>query len=468
MPDPGPGLVWPKVSAQAEKASFSYHCRFVNTTQGPSESETGYIQNRLEEIYETAKWKNPANWRSLERIVYLIEENLNLKGSPGYPYCLTWATNADLLDTAKRGLSVQSLAQMVHERIEAILAWDETEDPGTLMRVSDPTRVFIKREFHKIEKAKLQRWRLIWSISVVDQLVDTVLWQNSLEAEVKNFETIPAKVGMGMVGGAWNRLYNDLQLLGKERYSISDYSGFDWTVANWCYEMDTESRLRLCVEGLDDEFRELARRRDKLMQKGLVIFSDGTLLQPLTGGIQKSGSKRTISMNSKINTFIKCLAAYRIRGYVDWNLDKIAAAGDDKLDRFHLDEDKYREVVESLGFIIKYLQVSDKIEDLSFCSFGFKRNEVGEFVPVPENWLKHQYNLRMKEKLNDEIQSQSLTSLLYLYSFVDDKFNILSALLSSINPAILKSQKYYKTLVAGWESAQVVSEWDRPLVDLNV
>jgi len=441
--NPDEDLTHPDVTANGEKASFQYHCQFVvGNTKQPNKEHYNKTLDELELLYQDARWALPDNWITPERVDFLIE-SLNMKGSPGYPYCLQWTTNHEMFRGPK-AVDRQAFIQQVLDRCHQLINGEE---------VSDPIRLFIKREPHTKLKASLLRWRLIWSISVMDQLIDAILWEESLQAEIRNYRHIPTKVGMSLFKGGWDELYKSLEGLDGRTYGAADFSSFDWTVGAWCYDLDTQSRFDLCLSDLPDNFKKLAKARDHMLQWGNVVFSDGMVVKPLKGGIQKSGSKRTISMNSKINLAIKILAALKKYGKFDWSEHRMVAMGDDSLGFMDFTFEEFNAICEELGFRLKYLETSKSLMDLDFCSHGFMKEPLtGQVVPKPLNWQKHCFNLRYKEgKIDNSDQAQSLFSLCLSYAFDAERFKLVRSLLAQIEPRRAVSERFIRNLVTGWE-----------------
>jgi len=368
---------------------------------------------------------------------------------------------------------------MVHERMSLLL--DGQYD-------SDPVRVFVKQEPHTREKAEIDRWRLIWLVSFVDQIIDAILFDPSLDAEIKNHEKIPSKTGWTWHKGGMRRLYTDLDT-GRPgmKYGSLDKKFWDWSAHLSVYDADEQTRKRTCItpdsKDKQDFFSIMTMRYDLLKAEptqptgACMQFSDGQVFLQTAGGIVKSGSKITISLNGRGQIYLKICFCEETQpdGYVE-ELHKLASMGDDSLERLgNIDVDQYAEWLRAHGYYPKYADIG-KLMDMHFCSHGFRDLKNGAIVGESLNKLKHVFalNWRMPEKVDTLPEMVSS----YLIEHVTDKdtdfYYYLRALMTELDPTQLRSTEYYMRLHTGFESGlneedlDVVLEprWDRnELVD---
>jgi len=109
----------------------------------------------------------------------------------------------------------------------------------------DPVRIFVKNEPHKADKVANKRWRLISSVSIVDQLVDRVLNTHINKTEIANWHKIPSKPGMGFNQESVEKIIQDFESIPDP--CTSDISGFDWCTAYFALKADCEYRIRSCL-----------------------------------------------------------------------------------------------------------------------------------------------------------------------------------------------------------------------------
>jgi len=263
-------------------------------------------------------------------INHFISEEVNLHASPGIPYSALGLTNAVVL--REHGGFIRSL---VKDRLNLLstgncltLSAEERVQQG----FCDPVRLFVKDEPHNREKTRTKRFRLIMSVSLVDQLVERVLNSRLNHNEVLHWREIPSK------GGSSMSLKGDMDFIKmwmlNRDLAEADVSGFDWTVKSWELQADVMLRIALSPKHSPEWRRALVNRVDCL---SLSVFSlsDGRLISQLTKGIQKSGSYNTTPTNSHIRVMLAYLAG----------ANEAVAVGDDGLEDYHPDaEAKYIEM----------------------------------------------------------------------------------------------------------------------------
>jgi len=350
---------------------------------------------------------------------------MKMVGSTGWPWCLKFSTNKDLIE--KVGL--RRLAVMVIKRMNSLLQGKDE---------SDPARIFVKREPHKKEKIEAKRWRLIWGVSWLDQVIDSVLFDASLDAEIDNHERIPSKPGWSWVNGGMDKMAREIYR-GRKEIAETDKTSWDFTVPKWIYDWDLERRQRLCLDwGTDARFEFLFQKRYELLSMGSIVFSDGTVYQQMEPGIVRSGSKLTISLNSASQVMLKISAALDITGEFDWQRDMIFTMGDDTLERLGFDKEAYKGWLVERGFIIKRCEV-DHLEGAEFCSHRF-RDKNGFWAYEPANWNKHVFRLKYPEDKKKDVLAETLSSLRIEYFFCDKEYALLTEKLIQIAPEKCKSR----------------------------
>lgn len=291
--------------------------------------------------------------------------------SPGYPLMRIARTNGELLALHRElvvGLAVARLRLL------------QFSDPAELRRLSagelvergytDEVRLFVKNELHSELKVSQGRMRLIASVSVIDQLVERVLNGPQNREEIRLWEAIPSKPGMGLHDEGLLSLERQIRELGDDAQS-SDVSGFDWSVAQWMLDWDARVRAQLCAAG---PLANMFESRAVCLGLSRFVFSDGEVWDQVTPGIQKSGSYNTSSTNSRLRVLLAWLCAW-CEGYDG----RCIAMGDDAVESAPVSAEVLAETYALFGFRLK--EVSRAIE---FCAYSFSLN--GAFEPV--RWHK--------------------------------------------------------------------------------
>lgn len=286
-----------------------------------------------------------------------------MDASPGMPYMQQVQTNAELL----RFYGREWLASLVVERIlliqeaplEAFERWTAAElvEAGLV----DPVRVFIKNELHSAEKVSQGRYRLISSISVVDQCVERVLCSPQNNFEIESWKSLFSKPGLGLHDEGLDELSKCFKSM--KNPTGSDISGFDWSVPQWLLDVDAEVRSRLAGGG------DLWQRRARLLGLSLFVLSDGSVYEQVMRGIQKSGSYNTSSTNSRIRVALAALVS-------DFEVGSVAAMGDDCVEDTSWMGNtsmsySFMEAYAKYGFRVKEVQFAEFNGCVDFCAYRF-------------------------------------------------------------------------------------------------
>lgn len=306
------GYAWPTFGGDAELRSLALHCTKYRGLRddGPALAIERQILLKAEGCYRTCKWEVDPDFMSRAHFERVLP-NIVWDSSPGFPYMQRSPTNKQFFHYDGENCSEQ-MKQYVWEIIEQRLA-DRSE--------ADPIRLFVKPEPHKIEKIQQGRLRLISSVSVVDQIIDHMLFDNMNDALTKNWIDVPSKVGWTALKGGWKIIPMTPQL-------ATDKSSWDWTVRPWLIELTLKLRAAMCsTKGeLFEKWLDLASYRySQLYWHPLFIASNGVLLRQNKPGVQKSGCVNTIADNSMQQWILHA----RVCLEMDEEITPIMAMGDD-------------------------------------------------------------------------------------------------------------------------------------------
>lgn len=232
------------------------------------------------------------------------------------------------------------VVEAVWARLEALsrieLSPDVTPPELIQLGLCDPVRLFIKQEPHPLRKVRTGRLRLISSVSLLDQLVERVLFGFQNNLEISRWKQCPSKPGMGLTSKEQSdALWDELKFKSTLAPAAeADISGFDWSVQHWELMADVEMRIRL------GDFSNLAaraaRNRFTCLSNSVFQLSDGTLISQGLPGLMKSGSYCTSSSNSRIRCLMAKIIGSRwciamgddsVEGWVDNAVEKYHALG---------------------------------------------------------------------------------------------------------------------------------------------
>jgi hypothetical protein len=270
------------------------------------------------------------------------------------------------------------LAQAVVERLDLLESMEfdlPAEDPQVLVDrgLCDPVRVFVKNEPHSVEKAEEGRWRLISSVSVVDEIIERLLCQTQNEKEIANWLQCPSKPGIGLsLDEQATSLFASVAHHLAEA-AEADVRGWDWSVKWWMFEMDVEARIRLNGASSDSAFAKILRARVWCLARSVFSTSSGQLYKQTKPGLMKSGSYLTSSTNSRMRVMLAYIVG------ATWAI----AMGDDSVETWI---DNAIERYAQYGIVVKMFRRCG--ETFEFCSSRF----VGDRA-IPLNWAKGLFRL---------------------------------------------------------------------------
>ncbi len=303
---------------------------------------------------------------------------VNRDGASGQPWAQFGAHKGDVIDAIP-----DFLKRVVRERVEFFV----TQDPQWFLDVSpeqlldlgvmDPIKVFPKNELHKKVKLDSRGARLIWSVSVADELVHRYLFAAQDQEEINNFWHIPSKSGWGLtdenMGQLTRHVYAKiLQCMAKggSKFGMhSDCSHWDMCVAFWMMIMDVELRALLQVD-VTDMWIRAAINAVVCLSMSVILLSDGSMYVLGYPGVQKSGVKITGSGNSHIRRCVDKLVGCA------WSV----VMSDDDVSEY---VNNYPEKLRKYGVVVKAFHAFGVGEDFEFCSTA-----LGEGRMEPQNVAK--------------------------------------------------------------------------------
>lgn len=231
----------------------------------------------------------------------------------------------------------------------------------------DPVRIFIKEEPHNKLKVSQGRFRLIFSVSLVDQLLERFFAQIQNKTEIANWHKLPSLIGIGLDKRHINAMIHDSSWFPSGPVIESDVSGWDWTVQPCEIRAEFEMRIKLIRDCPANLARLIRARAECILQK-TVVFSDGVArLCPV--GIWPSGLYVTGSGNSRMRTTL----GFRARELLNLPYKDLImkCVGDDSVESADADLAPLKEAYETLGHLIKDIRVTHS-EDFEFCSNRFR------------------------------------------------------------------------------------------------
>ena len=318
---------------------------------------------------------------------------LNFAATPGIPFNRVYPTNKDLFKFDGIRCCPYRL-EMMWQHVSAAVRSLEWQ----------PFKLLIKDEPLPVQKLEVGRFRLLFVGSVVDQIVDHMLYDDFNNAEIETFSSHPTKAGwVPQFGG-----YTQLRQAYRDPYSL-DKSLWDWTAPGWVF--DVEKEFRSMTVRADPEWERVhASRFEYCFERAKIVFTDGTIVEQTTPGLMKSGLLNTISVNSRAQLMLHLLASRRS----NQPAARLDALGDDTLQEGKPTEE-YISQLAALGPIVKQIKQG--------AEFGGTDLDTG----VPLYWAKHVVTLLFSQNLEE-----TLTSYESNYSLADEKLMWIQALMTSV------------------------------------
>lgn len=448
----------PNVSNMSTLKSFLNH---IKIRQGvrcspPSSQEEEWLLYEMERQFPNY-WGLPSDFLHKSHYERVVKEHVDMTKSPGLLFCVgdqlagqNFMTNGNLFNYSVTesgepvylngpNIGIEGVWIMVRERIEKLSRGDLE---------SSPIRVFMKDEPTKKTKIEQDLGRLISSVSVVDAIIDHMLFDDCDSVE------FGSNCGPSfLAGNVHNRAVKLVNRLGRGSCVRMDKRVWDWTMQQWIPDMDLRYRFRLLKPSVNSEmWLRIATARYSCLYKSPIFYlPTGHLFRQKTGGLQKSGAVVTLSLNSHGQVFLAFLSCKRL----GIPLPIVVATGDDTVETHNIPIEPllplYKDKLEEAGCLVKEMIVTDSWVGTHFCSnelqpYCFIHGQVKPccesnfrgVAPVPLNWRKNLFHL--KHYTTDLTKDNTFGSLFTIYWPDRVKFDSLAGLSQE-----MEADKFYKS-----------------------
>lgn len=288
---------------------------------------------------------------------------------------------------------------------------------------SDPIKVFIKQEPHKLQKIAEGRWRLISAVSLVDTMCDRIVFQRLTRKIMTSVMKTPALIGWSPVRSG--HLMLSSMFSGKKTRGL-DKKAWDWTVSGWALKAILQVLKDLCLNLPSEVERWMNSRWCALFRDAVFQFADGTQIQQPGWGVMKSGCYLTIVINS-IGQLLHHALAQQFVPQAD--VVKVVLGDDMTLEDFDGFQ-HYESVIKENGALLKPSEATNYVTFAGFVMYQYRM--------YPEYWQKHLYNITHK---NLETVTEALESYLVIYAF-DETFGAwLRTLAAKLMPERMRSRR---------------------------
>lgn len=323
---------------------------------------------------------------------------------------------------------VDFLYHLVSSRLDALRAGQQE---------ADPINLFIKQEPHKQTKLEQQRYRLISAVSLVDTMVDRMLFGH-IKQDV--WSESPVLVGWTPRQGGFHWLWEKLR--GAQRLEI-DKKAWDWSMQPWVVEASLRVLEQLSLHATE-EWLSLARQRFEVLFRFARFDGQGLVFDQAEPGIMKSGCFLTIFVNSISQLLLHFVAVRRA------NLQKVIEApycmGDDTIQRCWASSEQVQQYVFELnraGCLVGDCALLGKEEPFTFCGFAIEEDKIH-----PAYRAKHCYVLK---HLDPTVAVETLDSYQQDYVFEPHVFGHVVDGLLEIRANALRSKGKMRRFLRGDE-----------------
>lgn len=388
-----PGLGnWENANQTANAALESFTKQTARIVEGakPSEEELELLAAKLFELYPKTSPPKGFDGKGvneavmIDRIAFFSRQVVR-SSKPGIPYHSDYTDNGVFVD---QGL--ETLTKLVLDRLKLLCHMPAGLTAAQIVAggYADPVRVFVKNEPHSKKKVEQGRWRLIFAVSLVDQVIERIMCSAQNNAEIDGWKRCPSAPGLSLQSDENLKDLHDhvVRLAGGKPLAEADVTGWDWSVKEWELVFDGEIRIRL--GGMQGFAARVMRARVLCASRSVYCMPDGRLLVHKNGGVQISGSYNTSSTNSRLRVAIAFLSG------ASWAF----AMGDDCLEEYQDDAPmKYA----ALGHPLKMYTKKDPGASFEFCSTNFSQG-----VCAPVDYTKTFYRILSQKSITLDLWEQ--------------------------------------------------------------
>lgn len=300
--------------------------------------------------------------------------------------------------------------------------------------VADKLKVFVKQEPHKLEKLKEGRLRLIQAVSLVDTMVDRIIFGKFVRGAISGTNVLrtPCVVGWTPLLGGWRYMASKFPF---GAVSI-DRRAWDWSVRGWLVDYWESFLLSMHPQAPQWWVKAAKVRVDSLFRRARFGFSDGVVVEQGEPGIMKSGCLLTILLNSVSQTYLHCVASIRC-GLDPWESQPLCC-GDDTVQDWFPEVEAYTSALGDLCHVREAERTHGFVEFV-----GFLFNQTG-FTPA--YWKKHLFALR---HLDPTVMVEALRSYQILYYNQPSMLALIQRMMLCVAPSEVMSGAELRRIADG-------------------
>jgi len=415
----------------------------------PTSQEMLRVVDALEEVYAIARFQEIPEFPDYEFFRKMVIRDVDWTSTPGIPLRKVGSINQEVFGW--NGFSVdEQKTRYVYQHV--ISRYEHLKHYPSL----DPIALFIKPEPHKAKKKDQQAWRLIHSVSLVDNLISRILLGGFCDKLIQEYQKVPNKAGWTPSAGGYKWLYSTLlsRSGGRADFTMADKSQWDFTMQSWVVHAFVMLLERL-TSGLEaDEWQTVLVNHFSALFHGCLFSIGRNYIRQTTYGIMKSGWYGTICFNSIAQVCLHILAAHRAG--VNWRKTMPHALGDDTVQPSAGLTPEYEKQLGLTGCVLKEFE---RRTDVVFGGHTFTAH-----VCVPTYGPKHAWLLL---HLSDEVCAETLESYQMLYTHDKHWLAFIRLLMAKTgNYQLIRSDYFLRSWYDGYESASARRKPDKRLISL--
>jgi hypothetical protein len=350
-------------------------------------------------------WTQPKWQPGIEETEVLVAiRQLKQTSSPGFPYRQNYSTNKQVLDNELDSVVKLAVARVTLMRTKDLTGL--TTEELVLMGARDPLSPIIKNEPHKSSKVASGKYRVVQCLSVVDQIVERVIFGQFPGTCINAYPNLNMLAGIGFTDKM-------NQELGEVYTAMCDkhpsYTAVTTDVITW----DSRVSVPMVMGFVDVVYKSCTNPSAFLRQslnnwchvsvKTAYIVPSGVVFVKNVDGQTISGSTET----TELNCVARGLAAMAVKSVDHRN------NGDDCIEMTLLDKPAIIAAYARIGIPVREVEVQGR-ESFTFCSHKYQLRD-GRWIATLESWPKAAYKLFSTKKGDYELLAA------FLYEVRHDK-----------------------------------------------
>lgn len=296
--------------------------------------------------------------------------------------------------------------------------------------VADPINLFIKDEPHKLSKISEGRLRLISGVSLIDGIVDRMLFGEFTDSVLDSVGQTPVLIGWNPAFGGGKFLLNQFP----DGVVSVDKSSWDWSVPGWLIDLWLRVILELYSSYPAWYVALIKSRFILLFERAAFSVGGGESWEQGFKGVMKSGCFLTLILNSLGQLILHYIVAGRMG--MSGKTGRPWCVGDDTVQNASFDFNVYGEHLKRLGFEPK---VGDKERFIEFVGFLMDEERT-----VPAYWKKHLFLLKY---MDEAVAVETLRSYSMLYRDEPEAYELLQREMAVRSPSECMSREMMKMWV---------------------